>query len=442
MSRYTLLTGATGSLSQYLLRDLLVQNERVAVLARPTQSQSVRERIESIVQVWERQLKQYLPRPQYFVGDLCQPNCGLTDSDCVWIRRHCRRAVHCIAQATIQESSQHRALPQANVDSVELLLELCRRCGIGDLHYVSSALVSGQRQGTISEDELDEGQTFDNAYDESRFQAELIVQDSAVPRRTIYRPCVMAGDSATGASCLRDPMTASVQEVVHQAEAGAPFNHNSETGSRNAHAQYVAPVDWVARTIGQILKTPEAWGQTFHICPSQTLTRHDVAKAVHGYRQTNTRANLSAPVAAPRPIPFRANVPHYERSNLVKFAGEIPCPRLDRMVIERYCDFLSNASSRQGDEHGIQVEHWSDAVVSFARPDVIGALMDGLASSTSETIGLDVVGSGGGQWSLQRGPIDLLTVTPGLPAVKVPVIRVTTVELSQLLEAPCDRWSA
>lgn len=443
MSRYTLLTGATGFLGRYLLRDLLVQNERVAVLARPAQHQSVRERIETILQGWERQLQQYLPRPQYFVGDVCQDQCGLTESDCVWIRRNCRRVVHCIGQASPDESCHDSVLPQANIDSVQRMLELCRRCGIGDLHYVSTILVSGQRQGTITEDELDAGQTFDNAYHESRFHAERIVRlDSGIRRRTIYRPCVITGEWNRQFHGTGDALSASIQ-LQANLQDGEPEDSPASDAAANAPStQYVAPVDWVASAVGRLLAEPEAWGRTLHVCPQEPLAQQDVVEAVRTYRQNNG-GNPSVPAHVKRlAIPFQKALPVYDRQNFLQFSGNMACPKMQNGVLRHYCENLGKAASATARDDGLHIEHWSDAVVSFARADVIDALMDGFASTASRTIGLDVVGSGGGQWSLQRGPLDLLTVVPGLPTVKVPVVRMTTGELSQLLEAPCDRWSA
>ena len=56
-----------------------------------------------------------------------------------------------------------------------------------------------ERLGVIAEDELDRGQTFRNPYEETKFQAEKIVQRAAATLPvTIFRPCSVVGDSRTG----------------------------------------------------------------------------------------------------------------------------------------------------------------------------------------------------------------------------------------------------
>ena len=52
MSEYTLLTGATGLVGRYLLRDLLSEGTRLAVLVRPCKKQSAAALIEAVMQMW------------------------------------------------------------------------------------------------------------------------------------------------------------------------------------------------------------------------------------------------------------------------------------------------------------------------------------------------------------------------------------------------------
>src|SRR5690606_21449874 len=67
------------------------------------------------------------------------------------------------------------------------------------LNHFSTAFVAGDRTGVIMEDELDEGQRFRNAYEETKFQAEkaLVEARRTIPI-TIFRPSLIVGDSVTG----------------------------------------------------------------------------------------------------------------------------------------------------------------------------------------------------------------------------------------------------
>lgn len=65
--------------------------------------------------------------------------------------------------------------------------------------YFSTAYVSGKRTGRILETELDQGQSFKNHYEASKFEAEVLTQSvmRQVPA-TIIRPGIVMGDSKTG----------------------------------------------------------------------------------------------------------------------------------------------------------------------------------------------------------------------------------------------------
>ena len=85
MSHYTLLTGATGLVGRYLVRDLLSRGYRLAVLVRSSKNETAEERVESILQMWEQQSDMLLPRPVCLEGDVNQPGLGLKPSDREWV---------------------------------------------------------------------------------------------------------------------------------------------------------------------------------------------------------------------------------------------------------------------------------------------------------------------------------------------------------------------
>lgn len=60
---YVLLTGATGLVGRYLLRDLLSRSERVAVLVRSDKSRTARDRVGALIAHWEQLKGRSLCRP-------------------------------------------------------------------------------------------------------------------------------------------------------------------------------------------------------------------------------------------------------------------------------------------------------------------------------------------------------------------------------------------
>ena len=124
MTGYTLLTGATGLLGRYLLRDLLESGVRVAVVIRPSKKASPQQRLESILQQWEADSGRPLPRPVCFAGDVCQPLLGLADDARDWISQSCDSIIHSAAVLTFEEQSDGEPW-RTNVGGTRNVLQLC-----------------------------------------------------------------------------------------------------------------------------------------------------------------------------------------------------------------------------------------------------------------------------------------------------------------------------
>ena len=90
---YHLLTGATGLLGNYLLRDLLLKNIPVAVLVRPNRKQSARQRIEAALCAWDTELGVALPRPVVMEGDIALPDLGLDAVNIRWAAEYCSAVI-------------------------------------------------------------------------------------------------------------------------------------------------------------------------------------------------------------------------------------------------------------------------------------------------------------------------------------------------------------
>ena len=172
---HILLTGATGFLGRVLLRDLLLAGERVAVLARSKGPMSGRQRITRIVEQW-RERGYGIDDPVVLEGSLDEPDLcakGML-ADRVW--PSIDRVLHNAASVRLSGDPASGEPFRSNVAGTRHLIEWARRSGVSALHHVSTAYVSGNRTGVVLETELDRGQGFKNAYEKSKFDAELEVR--------------------------------------------------------------------------------------------------------------------------------------------------------------------------------------------------------------------------------------------------------------------------
>ena len=460
--KYTLLTGATGLLGEYLLRDLLLKGIRVAVLVRPTKKMTVTRRIEEILLRWERELRVALPRPVILSGCLTSRNCGLTNAQIDWLRSSCERVLHNAAVLTFVGVDRAREPWVTNVGGTQNVLNLCRETGVSDLHYVSTAYVCGERKGLIGENQLDVGQGFRNDYERSKFEAECHVREcSWLDDPTIYRPAVISGDSETGYTSTYHGLYLYLRLIAML----VPRVPADENGIRHTpirlpmsggEPRNVVPVDWVAKVITRLLTTTEARGNTFHISPDVPLTPRQVVEYCYSYFNSEGVIYCADQPADRDEVSefereFLQNIqmyqaydrsdPIFDRTNLLRFSGDIPCPEIDEQLLHRYLDF--GERDRWGKRRKNAAPHLDPAEVRTTLPrpeaDPEAYASSGWSTLTIESsgpplppfeIGLDLHGPWGGQWHMVGNGGHRMKVRPGLPLkADVPILHIPLVEL-------------
>ena len=165
------------------------------------------------------------------------------------------------------------------------------------LQYVSTAYVSGAARGTFRETDLDVGQGFKNHYEETKFQAEVEVVRSKVPR-TIYRPGVVVGDSRTGETGKFDGPYFVLRVMDKMPSPGVFFRIGMGFGTVN-----IVPVDFVVDAMAALSASPGALGKTYHLCDPQPHSPGEIAEMFAeaiGKRFVHVPVPMSA-----RPATFR-----------------------------------------------------------------------------------------------------------------------------------------
>jgi thioester reductase-like protein len=357
--RQVLITGATGLLGSYLVRDLLLAGENPVVLVRPDRKRNPAARIEAMVTGWEAALGESLPRPTVIAGDLTAPCCG-RDADTV--RRlgdRCGAILHNAASLTVHGADREGEPWRTNVGGTSHVLDLARAAGIGEFHHVSTAYVCGLRSGRILESELDVGQRFGNDYESSKVEAEALVRRAGHLRSlTVHRPSIIVGDSRNGYTSTYHGLFA----VVRLGHTMLPRMIIGSTSSKsllrilgiNARdRKNFVPVDWVSAVIAHVLRTPSAHGRTYHLTHPQPVPTELIA------RVTQEAVERFSPSAAPDDPDVRDERwfadtmrsqlgvyrsylrcdPEFDRAATKAHADHIPCPRLDHESLLRMARF-------------------------------------------------------------------------------------------------------
>jgi thioester reductase-like protein len=449
VSHYILLTGATGLVGRYLLRDLLSRAHRLAVLVRSTNKEAAEERVESILQRWERQSGRLLPRPICLEGDVTQPSLGLSAGDRKWAAANCDRAIHNAAVLTFHGRNREDDPWRTNVGGTRNTLDTCRDLGIRDLHYVSTAYVCGTRQGVILENELDCGQGFRNDYEHSKLLAENMVREADfLEQRTIYRPAVIAGDSETGYTNTYHGlyMYLKLMSVLVWNEQPGPDGRRytpvrlNMTGEERRN---IVPVDWVSAVLCRLFETPEAHGGTYHLAPQQPITPREVIQA--GYQYFNsygvefcgtdrdlagTAGDMDEAARSHRTIyqPYETTDPFFDIANTQKFAADLPCPRIDEPMLHRFWRYGEEDRWGKRREPKAMVPFWVrdqlDCTVPRTHTDMRPVGAD--RTAMPRVVGLDISGPGGGQWQVVLRGNRVHHVSRGLPARAAAMLRIST----------------
>ena len=259
-----LLTGATGFVGMELLARYLQLTDRpVYALVRARDDAHATERLRETLRCALGCDAPWLHRVRALAGDITQPALGLDPDRALEVAGGVSEIVHGAASVSF-ELGLHasRAVNVAGTRRMLAFAELCRlEGGLRRFTYVSTAYVAGLHRGTFTEHDLMLGQRFRNAYEQSKFEAELVV--AAYRERlpvTVVRPSIIVGDRHSG-------WTPSFNVLYWPLRALAKGDYPLLPARRSAPVDVVS-VDYVADAIVALAGLDEAEGGTYHLTAS------------------------------------------------------------------------------------------------------------------------------------------------------------------------------
>ena len=185
-------TGFPGFLGASLLERLVTRTETVHCLVQPKYRPAAEARAAKIAgDDWQADISLY-------GGDITEQGLGLTAEDKSALHAAVGEVFHL---AAVYDLGVSRAVGEAvNVDGTQYVLDFATDCDVERFQYVSTCYVSGRYDGVFTESDLDVGQSFNNHYEATKFEAERLVQermDTGFPA-IVYRPAIVVGHSETG----------------------------------------------------------------------------------------------------------------------------------------------------------------------------------------------------------------------------------------------------
>ncbi len=251
-----LFTGFPGFIGMRLLPRILElkPDARVECLVQ----EKFRPAAEDAVHALEKAHKKTRGRIGLVTGDITAPGLGIAAAHARELHKSLREAYHL---AAVYDLAVKRDVGRRiNVEGTKNVLEFVEGAkGFHRLHYVSTAYVSGTARGVFRETDLDVGQGFKNHYEETKFQAEVEVARSHVPR-TIYRPGVVVGDSRTGETGKFDGPYFVLRAMERLPSPGVFLRLGLGFGTVN-----VVPVDFVVEGLAALSAAETSRGKTYHL---------------------------------------------------------------------------------------------------------------------------------------------------------------------------------
>lgn len=428
---YVFLTGATGLLGRYLIKDLTVAGIPVAVLVRPSRRATAWHRIENVMCYWDAQLGRALPRPVVLEGDITESDLGLDARSMRWVAENCDTMLHNAASLTFQSTSRQSEPWRSNVEGVRNVLELCRNAGIRQFHHVSTAYVCGLRQGRILESELDVGQKMSNDYEESKIQAETMVRSADfLTSLTVHRPAIIIGDSTNGYTTTYHGFYAPLQAVYTMAQT---FDVNA-TGHAGVSARFgisghetknLVPVDWVSAVMTHVIAHREHHGKTYHLTPLHPVPARllgEIFEEAVGFYAVKLEGS-GKPLAGLTEYEqlfyelisvyssYWKDDPTFDSTNTRSAAPHLPCPHVDRRMLLKMAEYAMRVNFTSPRAKPIEPKF-----------DIFGALEPLVEAGHSAEqvrpgdirLGLRVTGHGGGDWSLVLAGGEIAAVDLGI----------------------------
>lgn len=197
------LTGATGLVGSFLLKLLLENDYQVYALARSKDNQSAQDRAMEILKFWQADIldKINLKNLRIVEGEITEPDLGIGSKRTIQeITNEAEIIFHCAALARLRVPLE--IIRKINVAGTKNVLDLSLKCKrLEKFNHISTAYVVGTKKNIdFSEDMLELGQGFNNTYEQTKYEAEILIKEyqNKGIRASIFRPSMVMGDSVEG----------------------------------------------------------------------------------------------------------------------------------------------------------------------------------------------------------------------------------------------------
>ncbi|MBJ6613342.1 thioester reductase domain-containing protein [Streptomyces griseoincarnatus] len=342
------LTGATGFLGAFLLRDLLRQGLVVHCLVRGADTAAARDRLAANLRALELLDDVDLDRVRVYTGDVTKPRLGLAEDTYAGLARRVGAVYH--SAAKVNFLTLYKWLRKSTVQATHGILRFA--CAArATLHHVSTTGVfepGADRPPRAELDPTGPPEALSLGYTKSKWVAEQLVLEASrrgVPV-TIHRPGQVWGDSVTGACQPNDFVWRFIKGAVQVGLYPRRFRLEMN----------MVPVDYVSAAIVAASRLPEGTGGIYHQVSPRTLTSDEILRLLRGVGYELPEVSIlkwMKAVAADLTnsmAPLLSILVESEKVEVARFADEatrdlldgtgIVCPDIDDKVFGTYVAYF------------------------------------------------------------------------------------------------------
>ncbi len=245
-------TGATGFIGQFLMRNLMKRGEPIYVLVR----KGSLKKLDAMREEWGADAKSVIP----VVGDLSKKNLGVSDAEVKKLKGKIDHLFHLAAIYDLKATAEEQQ--EANVGGTRHAIEFAQAAAVGCFHHVSSIAAAGLYDGVFREDMFDEAEDLDHPYFKTKHDSEAVVRNEYKRPFRIYRPGFVVGDSKTGYIDKIDGPYYFFKLLQKMREIFPPWVPmlGIEGGRIN-----IVPVDFVANALDYLAHKKGLEGKCFHL---------------------------------------------------------------------------------------------------------------------------------------------------------------------------------
>lgn len=254
-------------IAKRLLQD---EDNNLILLVRHNANLSARQRVERLFKERcdKEEYNSIKDRLEIIEGSITSPNLGLAKEQRERLSREVAVIFHSAALAKFDVP--YEKIKEINVNGTKNVLDFALQClknrSFESVNHISTIAVSGTYRGVFYEDFLDEGQSFKNTYEQTKFEAEQLIHAYRAKglNVNIFRPSAIIGDSQDGYAInfrvIYQPIRIFSLGIYKQIPADGSIKYN------------LVPADFLSDAIYLIYTHGDPHNQKFHVTNTHEVT--------------------------------------------------------------------------------------------------------------------------------------------------------------------------